>query len=79
MLTVLCTCFGFAMQPVAQKPLRSETAGIICALNPLTTVVLEWTILGESPDAGGIIGAVLILIGILLPNIVGRFFSLPHP
>ena len=68
-LAVLCTAFGFTMQPVAQKPLSSETTGIICALNPLTTAVLGWLLLGESLGTAGIAGAVLILGGIVLPNV----------
>lgn len=71
-LAVLCTCFGFTMQPVAQKPISSETAGIICALNPLTTAVLGWILMGDALGTSGIIGAVLILGGILLPNLRGR-------
>lgn len=63
-LAVLCTAFGFTMQPVAQKPLSSEATGIICALNPLTTAVLGWLLLGEALGAAGIAGAVLILFGI---------------
>lgn len=68
-LAVLCTCFGFAVQPVAQKPITSETTGIICALNPLTTAVLGWILLGEALGIGGMIGAFLIIGGIMLPNI----------
>ena len=68
-LALLCTAFGFTMQPVAQKPLSSETTGIICALNPLTTAVLGWLLLGESLGASGIAGAILILAGIILPNV----------
>ncbi|MBQ9014501.1 MAG: DMT family transporter [Firmicutes bacterium] len=68
-LAVLCTAFGFTMQPVAQKPLSSETTGIICALNPLTTAVLGWLLLGENLGLAGIAGAALILGGIVLPNL----------
>ena len=68
-LTLLCTAFGFTMQPVAQKPISSETAGIIGALNPLTTAILGWLLLGEMLGASGILGAVLIISGILLPNL----------
>jgi drug/metabolite transporter (DMT)-like permease len=73
-LAVLCTGFGFAMQPVAQEMISSETAGIICGLNPLTTTVLGWLLFGESLGISGITGAVLILSGILLPNLKGRRF-----
>lgn len=68
-LAVLCTAFGFTIQPVAQKPLSSESAGIICAINPLTTAVLGWLLMGDALGFSGIAGAVLILMGIILPNV----------
>ena len=68
-LAVLCTAFGFTIQPVAQKPLSSESADIICAINPLTTAVLGWLLMGDALDLSGITGAVLILVGIILPNV----------
>lgn len=68
-LAVLCTAFGFTIQPVAQKPLSSETAGIICAVNPLSTAVLGWILMGDALGVSGVAGAVLILTGILLPNL----------
>ena len=69
-LSLVCTCLGFTMQPVAQKHLRTETAGLIVALNPLTTAVLGWLLLHESLGIRGIFGAVLIITGILLPNLI---------
>ena len=68
-LAVLCTAFGFTIQPVAQKPLSSESAGIICAINPLTTAVLGWLLMGDALGVSGVTGAVLILVGIILPNV----------
>ena len=68
-LAVLCTAFGFTIQPVAQKPLSSETSGIICAVNPLTTAVLGWLLMGDSLGISGMIGAILIITGIILPNV----------
>lgn len=68
MLAVICTAFGFTIQPIAQKPLSSESAGIFIAINPLTTAVLGW-MLGETLSLSGIAGAVLILVGIMLPNL----------
>jgi drug/metabolite transporter (DMT)-like permease len=69
MLALLCTAFGFAMQPVAQKPLSSETTGIICALNPLTTAILGRLLMGDAMGISGICGTVLILAGIVMPNL----------
>ena len=68
-LAVLCTAFGFTIQPVAQKPLSSESAGIICAINPLTTAVLGWLLMGDALGFSGMAGAVLIIMGIILPNV----------
>ena len=67
-LAVVCTAFGFALQPVAQKPLTSESAGIICAVNPLTTAVMGWLFMGDALGLSGIVGAALIITGIVLPN-----------
>jgi len=68
-LAVVCTAFGFTMQPIAQKPLSSETTGIICSVNPLTTAILGWLVLGENLGSMGLIGAMLILFGIIMPNV----------
>lgn len=68
-LAVLCTAFGFTVQPIAQKPLSSESAGIICAINPLTTAVLGWLLMGDALGASGTAGAVLIIAGIVIPNV----------
>lgn len=68
MLAVVCSSFGFAMQPVAQKVISSETTGLMTALNPLTTAVLGAFILHEPFGVGSIIGAALILIAIILHN-----------
>ena len=67
-LAIVCTAFGFALQPVAQKPLTSESAGIICAVNPLTTAVMGWLFMGDALGLSGIVGAALIITGIVLPN-----------
>ncbi len=67
-LAVLCTAFGFTVQPIAQKPLSSEVAGIICAINPLSTAVLGWLLMGDALGVSGMIGAVLILAGISMKS-----------
>ena len=72
-LALVCTCFGFTMQPVAQKHLTSETSGMICAVNPLTAAILGWLILNEQPGIPGVLGGLMILTGILLPHLQTRF------
>ena len=81
-LAVLCTAFGFAIQPVAQRPLSAETTGILCAINPLTTAVLGWLLMGDALGTPGIAGATLVLAGIALPNIRLQWLKRPwmrHP
>ena len=71
MLAVICSSFGFAFQPVAQRTISTETAGLLTALNPLTTAVCGILILGEEFGPAKIIGACLILTGIVLHNVKG--------
>lgn len=68
MLTIVCSCFGFAMQPVAQRTLSSETTGILTAINPLTTTVLGSIVLNERFGITGMMGAGLIIGGIMIHN-----------
>lgn len=63
-LAVVCTGFGFTLQPVAQKDTTSERAGLFCALNPAMALILGWFFLGEHLDVRGLIGATLVLSGI---------------
>jgi drug/metabolite transporter (DMT)-like permease len=77
MLAVICSAFGFTMQPVAQKYISTETAGILIALNPLTSAVLGNIILGEAFGVKGLTGSVLIICGIMLPNIIARRNAAP--
>lgn len=72
MLAVVCSAFGFTMQPLAQKYISTETAGILIALNPLTSAVLGNIVLGEAFGIKGLVGSVLIICGIMLPNIIAR-------
>jgi len=67
-LAIVCTCFGFTFQAVAQRHITSERAGMFCAINPLATAVIGSIFLNESMNYIGIIGAVLIVAGILIPN-----------
>jgi drug/metabolite transporter (DMT)-like permease len=68
-LAVVCSCFGFTLQPVAQCSLPDDTAAQFCAINPLTTTILGIIFLHEKPGVMGFVGAALILGGILLQNI----------
>ena len=65
-LAVVCSGFGFTLQPVAQAGTTAERAGMFCALNPLVASVLGVVFLHEQIGLQGLVGAALILSGILL-------------
>ena len=67
-LALVCSCVGFTFQPVAQRYTTAERAAQLCAVNPLSTAVLSAVFLHETMDILGIIGAALILCGIVLHN-----------
>ena len=69
LLAVVCSVFGFTLQPVAQRSLDADRAGMFSALNPLAAMVWGFLILGEGMTPAKLIGAALILIGLLLPSI----------
>ena len=47
MLAVVCTGFGFTLQPVAQSGTSAERAGMFCALNPMVATILGIIFLQE--------------------------------
>ena len=68
-LAVVCTCFGFTFQPLAQKYMTSERAGLLSALNPLCAAVFSMIFLKENLGVFGFIGAFLILAAIMIPTV----------
>lgn len=72
-LAIICTCFGFTLQPVAQSKVSADTAGLFCAFNPLITVILGYIFLDERLGVNGLIGGAMILISIMVPFIYDKF------
>lgn len=66
LLALVCSCFGFTLQPVAQKYTSAETAALYCAFGPLGAGILGWICLNETLSIFALIGAVLILLSIIL-------------
>ena len=64
-LVVLCTCFGFAFQPIAQKGISAQRAALLLAVSPLIAAVLGIVVLSEPFGPGTFAGMALILGGIL--------------
>ena len=66
-LAVVCTGFGFTLQPVAQQHTSTERAGMFCALNPLCATIMGTTLLGETLSVYKLLGIACIIIGLTLP------------
>lgn len=68
MLAVVCTCFGFTLQPVAQSKLSADTVSSFCALGPLVAAVLSCIFLKEPFTPASLTGAVLILLSLAIQS-----------
>lgn len=69
LLVLLCSCFGFAFQPLGQKYLPAEEAAVLTVVNPLTASIMGIVIAGEELSFAKIFGCVLILTALLVYNI----------
>ena len=78
MLAVVCSCFGFTFQPLAQKYLTAETAAVFSVVNPLTASILGVMIAGESMGVAKAAGYLLILGSLLLYNRGDRPSGVPR-
>ena len=72
MLAVVCTGFGFTLQPVAQSGTTAERAGMFCALNPMVAAGLGVAFLHEPFTGRTIVGGILILLGIIFAELPER-------
>jgi drug/metabolite transporter (DMT)-like permease len=66
-LTIVSSVFGFTFQPVAQRNLAAERAGMFTALNPIAAILWGYLVLAEPVTPVKIVGTVLVLAGILYP------------
>ena len=72
MLAVVCTGFGFTLQPLAQSGTTAERAGMFCALNPMVAVLLGVIFLHEPFTLQTAIGGGMILAGITIAELPER-------
>ena len=68
LLVLLCSCFGFAFQPVGQKYVPAETAAVFTVVNPLTASILGVTVAREEISGMKLLGFILILMALLFYN-----------
>lgn len=69
-LAIVCTGFGFTLQPVAQSHTSAERAGLFCALSPACATLFGAVLLHEKITLLGAAGILLILSGLLLPHLM---------
>jgi drug/metabolite transporter (DMT)-like permease len=66
-LALICSGVGFTLQPIGQKFITPERAGLLVVFNPLAATLLGVLFLGEHLTPTIIIGGILIIISILTP------------
>lgn len=66
-LAVVCTGFGYTLQPVAQSKLSAEVTSVCCAVNPFVASLIGMIFLHEIPSFSNIVGEILIIIVLLIP------------
>lgn len=67
-LALICSAFGFVVQPVAQQYTTPEHTGLLFALEPVSSAFLAFLFLHEVLSGRGYLGAVLVLCGVLLAS-----------
>lgn len=68
LLVLLCSCFGFAFQPLAQKYVPEEETAVMTVVNPLTATILGIIAAHESVSVSKVAGAVLVLSALFIYN-----------
>ena len=66
-LAVICSGFGFTLQPVAQRGTTAERAGMMCALSPLSASLQGVMILNDQLTPSKLMGCILILLSLVVP------------
>lgn len=65
-LALLCSAFGYVMQPVAQVNTDPSKAGFIMSLEPVFAIAFAYVILGELFSVKEAIGAALVFLSIVI-------------
>ena len=66
-LAIICSGFGFTLQPVAQRGTTAERAGMMCALSPLSASLQGIIVLHDQMSFCKLGGCILILLSLLVP------------
>lgn len=68
-LGLICSAYGFVVQPIAQRYTTPEKIGLIFSLEPVFSAILSYIFLHEILGAKGYIGAALIFAGVVFSGI----------
>lgn len=70
-LGIVCSAYGFVIQPLAQRYTSSERIGLIFSLEPVFSALLSYVFLHEVLSIRGYAGAALIFAGVVFSQLVG--------
>lgn len=68
-LAIICSAYGFVMQPIAQRHTTPENTGFLFSLEPVFSAIFAFIFLNENIGGKGYLGASLILAGVLVVNL----------
>ena len=68
-LAVICSAFGFVMQPIAQKYTTPEHTGLLFSLEPVFSALFAFLFFHEVLLWRNYIGALLVLVGVILSSV----------
>lgn len=68
-LALICSAFGFVIQPVAQQYTTPERTGLLFSLEPVFSAAFGYIFLNEVLLARGYMGALIVLCGVLVSSI----------
>ncbi|RBP30149.1 MULTISPECIES: DMT family transporter [Bacillus] len=67
-LAIICSAYGFVIQPIVQKYITPESTGFLFSLEPVFSAVFSFIFLNEIMGGQEYLGALLILSGVLIAN-----------
>ncbi|MCC8164628.1 MAG: DMT family transporter [Planctomycetes bacterium] len=68
-LALVCSAYGFVVQPVAQRYTTPERTGLLYALEPVFSASFGFVVLGEVLSLSGYAGAALVLSSVFISNL----------
>ena len=77
-LGLICSAYGFVVQPIAQKYAAPEKIGLIFSLEPVFSAILSFIFLHEILPLRGYIGAALIFTAVVLSELMKRHDKAPQ-